>query len=73
MGNCSVGLDNKDVEGTEVVAGDVGHTADLEVSGFVDLVCVSLHAFVVAKGQDLGLAWTLSDPKAAVLQVEMGV
>lgn len=73
MGNCSVGLDNKSVEETEVVAGDVGHTAGLEVSGFVDLVCVRLQVFVVVEGQDLGLAWTLSDPEAGLLQVEVGV
>ena len=66
-------LDSKGVEGTEVVVGDVGHTAGLGVTGFVDLVCVRLHASVVAEGQDPGLAWTLSDPEAAVLQAEVGV
>lgn len=71
--NCSVGLDNKGVEETEVVAGDVGHTAGLEVSGSVDLVCVRLQAFVVVEEQDLGLAWIWSDPEAAVLRVEVGV
>ena len=73
MGSRSIAVSGLGAEEIEIAVDGVGHIVGVEVSGFASLVYAN-GCLVVALGeQDMGLAWTLSDPEMVVLKVEVEV